>query len=301
MPLPDFLVIGAMKAGTTSLFHYLRQHPQLAFGQAKEPSLFAFEDSPLVFSGPLDDRLKQVVITDLGAYKQQYQGVKPGMKLGDVSPIYMYSERAAARIHECIPHAQLIAILRDPADRAYSNYVHFAREGREPAATFEAALEQEEARITANWAPQWHYQKLGFYAAQLKRYMALFPRAQMRFFLYEDLRRDEPGVLHQIFDFLGVDSAFVPRLGQRWNVGGVVKSRAVHNFLRRPGWVGRLVRPIVPRETRQRIVLRLMRLNLRPAPPMRAETRERLVGAYRPDIEELQRLIDRDLDAWLRI
>ena len=300
MPLPDFLVIGAMKAGTTSLFHYLRQHPQLAFGHAKEPSFFAFEGSPLDFRGPLDERLKQVVITQLSAYTEQYDGAKPGMKLGDVSPIYMYSERAAERIRERIPGAKLIAILRDPADRAYSNYVHFAREGREPAATFEAALEQEAARIAANWAPQWHYQRLGFYAVQLKRYLALFPRAQMRFFLYEDLRHDEPGVLRQIFDFVGVDPAFVPRLGERWNVGGVVKSRAVHNFLRRPGWVARLVRPIVPRGTRQRIVLRLMRLNLRPAPPMRAETREMLVRAYRIDIEELQRQIDRDLGAWLR-
>jgi hypothetical protein len=125
---------------------------------------------------------------------------------------------------------KLIAILREPAERAYPNFLYLSRDGKEPFSDFARALGAEEDRIQNNWAPIWHYKRKGFYYAQLKRYYEVFEREQIRVYLYEeDLNGDPVGVLRDAYRFLGVDDVFAPDISMRYNVSGLPEDERVHD------------------------------------------------------------------------
>lgn len=133
MTLPNFLIIGAAKAGTTSLYHYLAQHPQIYMSPIKEPNFFALEERCVDFRGPGDHLyIKQFSVTELERYRSLFQGVTHEQAVGEASPLYLYSPVAPARSHRYVPEMKLIAILRHPVDRAYSAFLHLLRDEREP-------------------------------------------------------------------------------------------------------------------------------------------------------------------------
>jgi hypothetical protein len=206
---------------------------------------------------------------------------------------------AIKRIQHYIPEAKLIAVLRNPAERAYSSFLHMVRDGREPLESFEQALQAEETRIHSNWISIWHYKHMGFYYPQVKRYLEAFGRDQLRVYLYEELKEDPLGMLKDIFRYLGVDDAFVPDVSLRHNVSGVPKRRAVHDFLTRPHPLKAVVKPFVPELVRLRLVTSLRNRNLSKASSLSPEVREGLVEAYREDVLRLEELIQRDLSRWL--
>lgn len=174
MVLPNFLIIGAAKAGTTSLYSYLKQHPDIFMSSWKEPKFFSLEGEKLDFQGP-----SQIINTDsinnLESYLELFEGVKDETAIGEASPIYLYSPKAPANIKKYIPDAKLIVVLRHPAERAFSSFAHLIRAGYETL-SFEEALEEEPQRIKEKWAPLWYYKEKGFYAQQLERYFELFDR-----------------------------------------------------------------------------------------------------------------------------
>ncbi len=205
-----------------------------------------------------------------------------------------------------MPEAKLIAILRDPAERAYSNFLHQVRDGREPLSDFAEALQAEEDRIQSNWGPLWHYKQTGFYYAQLKRYYDVFKREQIKVYLYEDLNDDPISVLRDAYGFLGVDDAFTPDVSMRYNVSGVPKNERLHalyEFLNRTHPVKSILKPLLPQETRRRLrerLLNALRNQNLTKPPFPVVVRRQLVEGYREDILKLQELIQRDLSKWLR-
>ncbi|WP_207890493.1 sulfotransferase, partial [Rubrobacter taiwanensis] len=209
-------------------------------------------------------------------------------------------ERAAERIKRHVPEVRLIAVLRDPAERAYSAFMHLVRDNREEP-DFARALELEEERIRLNYPWIWHYRRAGYYHEQLSRYYALFDPAQIRVYLYEDLRRDPVGTLQDIYRFLGADPAFAPDVSGRYNVSGVPKNRFINDFLRRDNPLKTAVRPLVPARLRGRLRRSLRRRNLTAAPPMPPGVRRDLVAGYREDILRLEELIGRDLSGWLEV
>jgi hypothetical protein len=300
MPLPNFLIIGAQKSGTTALYHYLKQHPQIYMSPVKEPYFFALENEELNFRGPRDlEILSQMVVTDFGAYCELFRNVSNEMAVGEASAGYLHSPKALERIRRYAPDAKLIAVLRDPAERAYSSFLHMVRDGREPLGDFERALQAEETRIRDNWGPIWHYKQKGFYYGQLKRYFEAFGRDQVKVYLYEDLKGDPLGMLQDTFRYLAVDDAFVPDMSLRHNISGVPKNRALHSFLRRPHPVKSAAKLFVPEGVRVRLVTSLRNRNLSRPPRLSPEVRGRLVGEYREDILRLEELIQRDLSGWL--
>src|SRR5690606_4435051 len=119
---------------------------------------------------------------DLAAYRALFDDVTNEGAIGEASPIYLYAEQAPRNIHRHIPDARMIAILRDPAERAFSACCHTVRDGREPIADFRAAVAAEPERIAAGWPPIYHYVTAGFYARQLQRYFELFAREQLRIY-----------------------------------------------------------------------------------------------------------------------
>jgi Sulfotransferase family len=304
MTLPNFLIIGAMKSGTTSLYYYLKQHPQIYMSSIKEPNFFALEGSNLDFDGAEGkERIKRWIkrdfVTNIEEYRALFRGAAGETAIGEASPIYLYSPEASYRIRHYVPEAKLIAILRNPVERAYSAFVYMSREGREPLNDFSRALRAEEGRMRDNWEWIWHYKHVGFYYSQLKRYFDVFDRDQIRVYLYEDLRAGIPRVLRDIFGFLEVDDTFVPDTSMRHNVSGTPKSGLLPGFIFGRNPVKTVLKPLFPQELRQHISVSLKSRYLVGAPPLVPEVRRELLEAYRDDVLKLESLIERDLSGWL--
>lgn len=299
--LPNFLIIGAAKSGTTSLYHYLRQHPDVFMPAVKEPRFFAYAEDPPPMKGPGDARTNEAAgaVYTLDAYRQLFAAASTETAVGEASPNYLYSATAPRLIREHIPDAQLIAILRNPVERAYSHFLHLVRSGREPLRNFEAALDAEPERIAAGWEWSWHYRRMGCYGEQLMRYLEHVDREQLTVHLFEDFKADPVALAQDIFHGLGVDEAFVPDTSMRYEKSGVPKNDRFQRFLLNPDhWIRRLSRYLVPESVRERLLIRMKNVNLE-KPPLEPDVRERLTAAYRDDVLRLQDLIDRDLSAWL--
>lgn len=297
--LPTFVLIGAAKAGTTSLYHYLGEHPEIYMSPVKEPRFFALEGHALDFRGPSDDRLHGRTTTTLSAYRALFAGVRHERAVGEASVIYLAHPRAAGALARTVRDAKLVAVLRDPAERAYSSFLYHTRDGFEPAATFEEALRDEPERLAAGWYPGWAYRGQGFYFRHLSRFLEVFPREQLRVYTYEELDRRPLELLRDLFGFLDVDTAFVPDVSIRWNPSGRPRSPRMQRLLTRPHPLKEAVKRIVPERIGHRAIERVQRRNL-VRPELAPETRADLVAGYADDIRRLEELIDRDLSAWLR-
>lgn len=293
--MPNFLTIGAEKSGTTALYHYLRQHPQIYMSPVKEPNFFSLGGEKPEDRGP--GHLPTSHVTDIEAYCKLFREVSGETAIGEASPAYLYQQKAVERIRHHIPDAKLIAILRDPVERAYSNFLHCISLGREPLADFEQALQEEEMRVRNNWRSLWHYKRKGFYYEQLKRYFDLFDENQIKVYLYEDLNEDPSGTLRDIFRFLEVDESFIPDTSARLNVSGVPRNKALHSLvttLNRP-----TIKSFVPNRLLKALREPVRSRVLTKPPQLLPEVRGRLIEVFREDILRLQELIDRDLSGWL--
>lgn len=296
--MPNFLIIGAARTGTSSLYEYMRQHPDIYFSPVKEPMFFALEGGKPDFRGPGDDlEINRKAVTDLAAYQALFAGAQGRKAVGEASANYLYSERAAERIHHYAPDARLIAVLRNPVERAYSSFLYMIRDRREPLRDFGQALADEPRRIRDHWEHIWHYAGMGFYFQQLERYYQRFDHSRIRVYLNEDLKQDAPGLLKDVFGFLEVDENFVPDTSITYNEGGVPKRKMLNALLTRPSVVKRMLRPLMPAAA-MKFYIRLKHSNL-DKPPLDPEVRASLVALYRNDVLRLQDRIGRDLSSWL--
>lgn len=286
--LPNFLIIGAHKAGTTSLHAYLREHPDVFMTDVQEPSFFALEGQVRV--NP-DGTLNRPWVQAQGAaftleeYEALFSGVTSETAVGEKSPMYLPNPEAPARIHERIPRARLIAVLRDPVERAFSHYRMNVEAGYERA-SFDDAIAGELAAQPAAPGITRHYVRTGFYAAGIRRYQEWFPAEQLKVFLYDDLVVDTGAVVEEIFRFIGVDPAFRPDTSVRHNAGrpAAGTSRSLRHRALQLGQVGTLRR-------------RGSEVSTAVSPRSRRD----LIERYRVDITELQDLIHRDLSSWLTL
>ncbi|MDJ0634613.1 MAG: sulfotransferase [Xenococcaceae cyanobacterium MO_188.B29] len=294
--LPNFLIIGAAKAGTTALHEYLQQHPQIYMTPTKETNFFAFAGEEIDFQGPGDEALKDFSITDWETYQAQFAQVTTEKAIGEACPSYLYYPQAATRIKQYLPDTRLIVILRHPITRAYANFLHIVRDDREPCQDFALALQDEPNRIANNWEWFWHYIQIGFYGKQLQHYYEIFSSSQIKVYLYEDLKENEIATLQDIFRWLEVDDSFVPDMALRPNKSGMPKNKLLHQILTKPNPLKTLLKPLFPAKIRQKI----QHQNLN-TPQISSEVRQQLLDLYRPDILQCQDLIDRDLSAWLTV
>lgn len=286
MNMPNFLVIGAMKAGTTALYHALKQHPQIYMSHIKEPHFFTYEGEQLNYAGP---------VTDLESYHQLFEEASQGTIKGEVSPSYIYSPKAPERIKNYLPNVKLVAILRNPVERAYSNFLMAVRQGDETL-SFTQALEQEQQRIKNNWGLLWHYQSKGFYAEQLQRYFKLFNQEQIRIYLYEDWNNHPTGLLQDMFGFLDVDSAFTPDTDSRHNTSGIPQNNIVKTLVQKTYPLRFIYRKLASEELRSHVKKQVFH-----KPILSTQLHAQLIDLYREDILELQTLLQRDLSSWLEV
>lgn len=304
MILPNFIIIGAGKSGTTSIYHYLKQHPDIYVSPIKETNFFAIDDFKASVSGPGPSEADRFPIRTLEQYGALFRYVTNETAIGEASVRYLGRPRASGRIKETLPDVRLIAILRDPVERAHSSFFHQVRESAETR-SFRQAIDDEikgavEGSTTLTYA-QRHYLRLGLYHRHLSSYFELFARRQIAVFLYEDLKEEPGKLLRDMFDFLEVDPSFKPDTSVRYNVSGRPKNEILFNLIKKrplttavkrwlPGWVRD---PIASRFEG----LRGAQLN---KPPIDPTLRGLVIEECREDVLRLQDLIDRDLSHWLR-
>lgn len=296
--MPDFIAIGAFKSGTTSLMSWLGQHPKIFTPWLQEPNFFASpsfnpnddgETRPLRSAEGVYGRRR----TDsLSQYSALFDGVPADVVAGESSPQYLRDPAACPRIWKILPDVKLIAILRHPADRAFSDYSMLVRDGLETASFAEAI---ERPRGLETFA---HYVETGFYGRQLKPYVETFPAEQLRVVLFEDLRDNPVKLVQSFYEWLGVDPEYVPDVTDVRNISGVPRNMVVANAYRLRRVLQPYVKPFVPRRVQRfvddRLIGGLDKPHLDPA------TRQELIEIYRDDIGLLGELTGRDLGHWLR-
>lgn len=277
-PLPNLVIAGAQRAGTTTLHHLLASHPQVFFPQ--RPQEIHFFDHDAAYARGLD------------AYRRLFRGWRGERWVGQTSPLYLFEPAVPARLHAALPEARIVVILRDPVARAYSHYWLEVRYGWE-SESFERALELERARLARGFAARRHhsYVARGRYAEQLARYLELYPRERLLVLLQEDLKRDGEAFVERCARFLELDA---PGFAAP---GGRVAHHNAARLPRRPA-IQRWARPL--RERFPRFGYAVDRINLveRPYPPLAAATRERLIDLFLPEAKALEALVGVDLGVW---
>jgi hypothetical protein len=272
--LPNFLIIGAAKAGTTSLYHYLRAHPDVYMTRVKEPRYYWHEGWSQV----------PAVRTREG-YERLFDGVTSQRAVGEASPQYLDSPTAPDRIKADLPDAKLIVSLRDPVDRAYSSYLGRLRSGNERSALGDAMR------------PGSYYCETSRYYPRLSRYFARFPRSRIKVILFDDLVADTRAVVKELFDFLAIDGAVDVDVATAHNIGLVPRWPGVNSLVVRALDAVHEMLPSPMQGTG--LGARVHRLILRPPDPLPVPVRRRLREYFRDDIASTGALIGRDLSRWL--
>lgn len=298
--LPNFLVVGAAKSGTTTLYRLLKQHPDVFMSPVKEPYYFTFHDRPHVFRGPADRKTNErEIIRDRVRYEALFDGWRGQQRIGECSNSYLYYRHTAEVIRREIPTCLIVIILRDPVQRAFSHWLQMVMLDHERL-SFEDALEAEEERESAGW--RWHYQyiKQGMYYQQVRQYFKVFDNEQVLVLLFDELRDAPRRLARRLYHFLGVDPEFQPKTRVH-NPSGLPRNQLIHRFLRHENAIRKYGRLVLPARVRRAGMEYLQRLNYAfdAKPKLSAETARRLAGLFREDVEHLEQILGRSLEQWL--
>jgi hypothetical protein len=304
MSLPDFFVVGVPKGGTTALHALLAQHPGLYLSPAKEPKYYLCDGRPPPRStqrGPGDAHSAQEWIWRRREYLALFDGAPAGTLRGESTPFYLYDTSAHARMAADVPHARIIAVLRDPVDRAYSNWNHLRSDGLEPIPTFLDALAAEDRRVERGWAPFWHYRRLGRYAEQLRSLYSHFSREQVLLLRYRELVDDPVGTLVRVDTFLGVEQHGA-RVANPENVhpfvGDTARVRALGLAVRSGAAVGSWLPPKIWRAGEAKLLEALHAKGIR-RPQLGPEERLVALDGLADDIRDLGTLTGASYADWL--
>jgi Sulfotransferase family len=298
--LPDFFVFGAPKAGTTALHAALSRHPQLFMSPVKEPKFFLCDGPPPHYRGPGDAHSRREWIWRPEEYERLFESAPPGARRGESTPFYLSDLASHERIHRAVPEARLIVILRDPVDRAYSNWAHLWADGLEPNRDFVTACAEEAARTEAGWGPFWHYLATGLYGRQLQSLYRWFPRHQVHVIRYMALVDDPRATLDAVCRFLEVEDGVIGEIPAR-NVGGYVAPSRYTQVLQAAFRYGADLGSHFPPQAWRKASLPLQWLIQRTPqhrPELQASDRARLVSYFDNDIAVVEEETGWDLETW---
>ena len=313
MSQPNFFIVGAGKTGTTSLHGYLNQHPQIYMSPVKEPCYFAPEIRGENISAGFRSHLKRQtrllkeILNDGGEvkplgwiaqdwedYLRLFQNARGEPAIGEASAAYLWSATAAANIHARIPEARIVMILRDPSERAFSQYLHQVSAGL-TRSTFRDHIDRCLRDPHQQLSMYYPFLEAGLYADQVKRFLDLFPR--VRIYWYEEAWRDPAKMMRDLFQFLEVDPAFKADTTRKSLERRSPRFDRAHYYLKKLN-IWHPLRALVPSSLRPS--LRRAAFRSGSAIKIAPADRQFLIDYYRPDIERLQSMLHRDLSSWLR-
>lgn len=291
--LPNFLICGAAKAGTTSLYHFFRNRSDIFMPTVKEPHFLVRNE--------VDGRINGVV-KSLEEYTNLFQGSGSYSLRGEASVFYLYYyKEAIENILELLGRdIKIIILLRNPIDRAYSAYLHAAKYNHKENLPFEAALRIEEERMQdPACSPMLFYKSVGLYSHMVSAYQDAFPNTKI--FFFDDLKSDPLGFSKNLFEFLGLQVSDARSFDERQNVGGrewshLFVGKTLKMIGSRP--VRDLARRLAP-DTYELFKSSLAKYMMRPVNYMDDSTREYLKNYFRDDINSLSKMVNRDLTHWI--
>lgn len=289
--LPDFLVIGAAKAGTTALYWHLREHPQVSMSRLKETNFFAYGTGAPGDAGYGDPDLHRFPVRSFAEYAEQFERLSGVLAVGEVSPIYLECPHTAGRIAARLPDVGIVCCLRNPVDRAYSDYLMYLRKrGKRLEPERDLALDAAWARADSHWV------RIGRYAELLEPYLSAFPRERIYVYLFDDFVREPLGTVQGIYRFLGVDDGFVPDLTTPHNIGGLPANMVLERLVTSKR-LRTAVDAWVPRSLAN-LVRRVRTSNLQRPPDLPLELRRQIEQHVSDDIARIEVLLGRDLQSW---
>ncbi|NNC82910.1 MAG: sulfotransferase [Flavobacteriales bacterium] len=305
----DFFVVGVVKGGTTSLYTYLQQHPAIYLPPIKEINHFSqadiheeeflpayAKDVAMDLPSYLDSGMKEMVhiahVNDPEDYSRLYAPARPDQEKGDISNSYMVCPSAAQAIHRHNPEARIIAVLRNPVRRAWSQYLMNLREAKTHSNSFREELIQDDGLEKKGWGVNHQYLHLGNYHDQLKPYIDLFGKEQCLVLLFEEYTDDLEGTLQTICRFLGVDENFPFQTDLQRNSASLPRHAGLNRWLVNTG-IMHGVKRMVPRGLRAKVAD--LMYTTKDLPQMGEDDKAWLVDHYREEVERLSRLLGRDL------
>lgn len=298
--LPRFLFVGTAKAGTTSVYHHLRKHPDISV-PVKETFYFMKESlNHPSLPYPLQ-RDPSDLILEADAYRKVYMN-SPGKITGEIGTGYLYRhEESIPLISEMLgTDVRICVILRNPANRCFSSYMHF-RKDLFDSEDFEGALEAESERIREGRDFMWHHKAVGLYADQVSAFRKVFPHTRVWFF--EDFKQEPEKILNEITAFIGVPPLSGIDLERGFNPSGEPKRAWLQKLITHENPVKSALRPafraLFSKDKRERIRKEAKAANLKKGVRMDPEIRKALVDYYREDTKRLGEILDLDLDNWL--
>lgn len=290
MKRPNFFIVGAPKAGTTSLYHYLTGHPEVFLSTPKEVNYFSAEE--IEAQGLYYDDVR---IGELQTYLELFSEARDEIAVGEASVSYLYYPKTPEKLHAFAPDARIVILLRDPIERGFSHYLMDHRLGL-------VNLEYAEVVRRSGSHPnlELYYQQyvsLGFYYEQVKRYLDLFGAGQVRIYLSEELKHDTQGVIRDLYAFLGVTADYEPDTTALHNAYTAPRNTLIKKLYAIHG-LRKALASLVPDALKAGIQNLLFRKSRKPEldPKLRGE----LAELYRGDVAKLARLIGRDLSGWCR-
>lgn len=311
---PNFFLVGAPKAGSTSLYHHLRQHPDIYMSPIKEPCYFSFEVSPENFvpsqrarvarsiqeareylRGPMDKPIASGIVREWDLYLRLFEAAGAQRAVGEATVGYMVSPHAAGAIADRIPHAKILMVLRSPIDRAFSQYLHILAEGAVTSG-FQQYVRACLRHSGEGFGIHEPFVEMGFYAAQVQRYIDHFPRNQIRIWIYEEHLAQPRELLRQIFRFLDVDEEFQPDTSTRYHQPRIPKMAGASRALQ---WARTtsFSRNVLPAQIRRAV--RDVFYRSPGAVAMSAADRTLMREFYAGDVHKLESILNRDLSGWL--
>ncbi len=299
---PDVLIVGAPKAGTTALHAALARHPQVYASSVKEPKYYMCADAPPpAYAGPGDGHSQQEWVWRRDEYAALFAAAPPH-PLGLHSPRFSLTRPGAGRrIADELPDARLLVVIRDPIDRAYSNWMHLWVDGLEPVGDFVAAWHAEDARVAAGWAPFWHYRRLGRYGEQLADLLDRVDRDRVLVLRYWQLVSQPVETLNRVARFLGLAEdriSAVPPDNSRPFVRPGLRAAVLGRAIRAGAAAGRLFPPQVWRQASRPLVAALQHGGPTQRPRLAPEQRERLVAEGLDDIARLEEVLGESFADW---
>jgi hypothetical protein len=312
--LPNFIVVGANKGGTTSIYHYLKQHPEVYLSPIKEPHYFSKDIDVRLFSkefaqnklqdiekyvdGDMSEEYHAAFVRSWETYQKLYKHVKQEKAIGELSTSYLYSAVAAEEIRNHLGIIKIIICLRNPVDRAYSHYRMNIWTGNSNEFDFTKALQDDYHHIPKAWGNAHLYVEIGMYYEQVKRYIDMFGRENVKIVFTEDMKLDATSVVKEIYKFIGVDDTFIPDTDKRYNEVYTPKFKNFTYTLNKLG-IRTLMKRLAPDRLKKVIISLLFKSKTEKGeiPP---EAKKFLLEKYTTDIKKLSELLNKDLSTWTK-
>lgn len=295
MSKPNLLVVGFPKCGTTSLFYYLKDHPDVYLPEEKELHYFTHNILEQNQKGPGDKKSSGFHVTSASQYLQLFNSATNEKIIGDFSPSYASYPECISKIKSELNNPKIIVLVRDPIERAFSNYLHLIRDQREKV-SFSEAVKLEEERFAEGYGDFWRLKYNSSYYEKIMKFKENFE--EVRVLVFEELIKNPKEEIKAIYRFLEIEDDFIPdNLGLKYNEGGTYSKNILTRFLLQRNPIKDLIKKLIPLNLAdlKRKALSGFR---KPKPKIDSETFEYLKGYFAEDVNKVRKELKLNIKSW---